>query len=101
MENRELKFDATTGEPIEGLPERGPPTEPVPNSRIFRDAEGEPIHIHSCYVKPSYNNDKFASDETTINIPEGIRNKTRRGNSTSGAFIHNDITGRCKDISNN
>jgi hypothetical protein len=45
MENREPKFDAITGEPIEGLPERGPPTEPVPNSRIFRDAEGEPIHI--------------------------------------------------------
>jgi len=42
------------------------------------------IEVHSCYIKPSYNNDKFASDETTINIPEGMRNKTRRGNSTSG-----------------
>jgi len=45
MENREPKFDAITGEPIEGLPERGPPTAPVPNATLFRDAEGEPIHI--------------------------------------------------------
>jgi hypothetical protein len=69
------------------------------------------IEVHSCYVKPSYNNNKFASHQATINIPEGMQNKTRRGNSTSGAFIQNDITGttayylngkryRCKDVTN-
>jgi hypothetical protein len=68
------------------------------------------VEVHHCLVKPSYNNGKFWSEQTTINIPlkEDKKGNFVDENVASGVFVYGPsnptyyLNGKrypCKDVS--